>query len=411
MFGNADVKIIDKDGKEILTHPVLDLIRNPTPLHTMEEWLQWLWVMDGIYANSFIYTLSAFSNTQPRALWVLPTWDMKLIPTGKIFSQTKIEDIVKRYESISNPEEKYEPSQILHMKTGVGQNPLIGQSKIPTLQLHISNGNAALTSRNINLVEMGPKGIISGKTSDSDGAVPMGKKTKTRIEEQWTKSYGIKPDQRRVSVVETPVTWTPISFPSGEMMFFEEVEEDFGAICGEYNMPRDLFPSIKGATYENAKQAEKGCYQSTIQPRADSLAGKLTKRFAAFLPPGAKIIFDYSWLPVMQEDQTKNATTLKAKTDAVVAMVTANIINPLQGQALISTMTDLRIDPALASTDPVVNALTELSPLVANNMLGTLTINEVRSILKLGPVPGGDQLARVNNVNAPSGSPPPPPNP
>lgn len=327
MFGNADVKIIGADGNEILVHPVLDLLRNPTPTHTLEEWLRWLWVMDSIYANSFVHTLSAFSSSQPVALWVLPSWDMKLIPTGYIFRQSKIEEIIKRYESISDPEETYEPSQILHMATGVGLNPLVGQSKIPSLQLHISNGNAALTSRNINLVEMGPKGIISGKTSDSDGAIPMGRKTKTKIEENWTKSYGIKKDQRRVSVVETPVTWTPISFPSGEMMFFEEVEEDFGAICGEYNMPRDLFPSTKGATFENAKQAERGCYQSTIQPRADSLARKLTKRLAAFLPKGAKIVFDYSWLPVMQEDKQKAAQEKKTTIDGLSIMYRDGIIS------------------------------------------------------------------------------------
>lgn len=325
MFGNADVKILDKDGKEI-EHPLLAVLRNPTPLHTLEEWLRWIWVMDSIYANTFLYSLSAFSTSLPAAIWTLPSWDMKLIPTGKIWKQTRIEDIIKEYQSISNPDEKYEPGTILHLVTGVSQNPLIGQSPIPSLQLHISNGNAALTSRNINLVEMGPKGIISGAAKDQDGAIPLGRKAKAKLEEDWVKNYGILKGQGRVKITEQPISWTPISFPTGELEMFEETEDDFCAICAKYNMPRDLFPSVKGATFENAKQAEKGCYQSTMQPRADSLGKKLTKHFAKHLPPGAKIVFDYSWLPVMQADKAAEATALKTKVDACSTMLHDGLI-------------------------------------------------------------------------------------
>lgn len=327
MFGNADVKIIGADGKEIPEHPVLTLLRNPTPLHSLEEWLRWIWVMDSVYANTFLYSLGAFSSSLPAAIWTLPSWDMKLVPTGKIWKQTKLEDIIQYYESISNPDERYEPSTILHLVTGISQNPLVGQSAIPSLQLHISNGNAALTSRNINLVEMGPKGIISGAAKDADGAIPLGKKAKEKLEEQWTNGYGIKKGQGRVKIVETPVTWTPISFPTGEMQMFEETEDDFCAICGKYNMPRHLFPSVKGATFENAKQAERGCYQSTMQPRADSLGKKLTKYFGRFLPPGASIQFDYSWLPVMQEDEGQRQAARKSKADTNAVLLFNGIIN------------------------------------------------------------------------------------
>lgn len=359
MFGNAEVKLIGADGKEILEHPVLAMLRKPTPLHTLEEWLRWIWVMDCIYANSFIYSLSAFNNTQPVVMWVLPSWDMKIIPTGKLYKQTKIEEIISHYESVANKDNKYETKDIIQLVTGVGQDPLLGQSKIPSLQLHISNSNASLTSRNINLTEMGPKGIITSATGDADGALGLDKKERERLEEQWTKNYGIRKGQRRVSITEAAVDWKPISFPTSELMMFEETEDNFQAMCGAFNMHRHIFPTADGATYENAKQAERGTYQSTMQPRADSLATKLTERLKAFIPAGSKIEFDYSWLPIMQEDKQEAAQEKKTIIEALNILYTSGIISPEQyairagvemdGDKVIKAKTPAQLPPAGAA--------------------------------------------------------------
>jgi hypothetical protein len=108
-------------------------------------------------------------------------------------------------------------------------------------------------------------------------------------------------------------------------MLFEEIEDDFGAICGAYGIDRDIFPSIKGATFENKKQGEQSTYQSAIQTASNGFCNFLDQLLLGV--ENAEFYMDYSHLAVMQEDKQKSAQEKKTLAEAYSIMLRDGVIS------------------------------------------------------------------------------------
>lgn len=365
MFANMEIKLVDKDGKEKDQHPVLTLLKNPNPLQTQEQFLAQYSIYKDIYANAFIYKLKAFKDSLPKVLWNLPGGDMKVIPTGKMFQQMKIEDIVKHYEfTVDNGLEptKFKTDEIIHISTGVSENYFIGKSAILTLNKALSNIDGAYKTRNILIHEKGAIGILSSETKDSDGAIPFGPGERQRIEREYHQKYGLGDDKMRIIMSGAALKWSPMSFPTKDLMLFEEVEDDFAAILGEYGMSRDLFPSTKGATFENQSLAIRATYQNTEQPEADLLMRKLTKEFR-LEEQGLELQASYEHVPAMQEDKEKAAREQKTKVEGLILALDKGIITKEQMAAQLGIDYQSK-DEAQAKEDRIFEAQMRLRELV-----------------------------------------------
>jgi len=405
MFSDGEWKCIDlKDpAKEYADDEGLILLNNPNPIQNRAEFLKQYILEKDIFAHSFIYKLSGTAITFPSALWHLPSDFMKIKWTGKMYKQTKIEEIIKNFLLCESGQEiPYEVGETMFKIENFDRAKQRGISKIISLKLPISNIIASLTTRNIIATEKGMIGILSNESKDASGTSIMDPAEKERIENDFRQRRGLYGAGSKISISGTALRWNAMSFPTRDLMLFEENEEDFGTILGAYGMDRDIFPSTKGATNENKRQGLISTYQNTILPEAKSFAEMISKGLGA-IEKGRKYILDYSHVPALQEDRETKANVLQKNVTAVQNLVQANIINPLQAQEIIQTLTVIKINEKLKSTNPLIDKLTELSPLIANNMLGNITINEVREILGLGAVPGGDQLAKLTALTQATG--------
>lgn len=335
MFKNMQIKLRNKKtGEFIEQHEILTLLKNPNPMQTQEQFLEQYCIFKDIWANAFIYKLRATSMSSPKVLWNLPSDAMKITPTGKIWNQTKLEEIIEKYEMVSGNLQpiKFEVNEIIQISQGASQNYFVGESRIKTLVRPISNIQGALQTRNVIINDRGALGILSGSSKDSDGAIPLGKDERERIEKEYRdkqRGYGIGDEQKKVIISPTPLAWSPMSYPTKDLMLFEEIEEDFGTICAEFGMERDLFPTVKGATFENKNQAIKSTYQNTIQPEADLFMRKLSKDFG-LEDAGFELVADYSYLPVMQEDKLKEEQTEMTKAQKLGILLDKGIISKEQ---------------------------------------------------------------------------------
>jgi phage portal protein BeeE len=248
-------------------------------------------------------------------MWVFPSGDMQVNNTGKLFQQVSIEGIIESYEIVST-HQIYSPKDVLHVSNGDAEQYYIGKSKIYTLALPISNILASLKSRNILITERGAIGILSSASKDSDGGVPLGREERERIERQYQRDRGLDSTKGHVVVTNSQLTWQPMTIAVRDLMLFEEIEDDFAAILGAYGLARDLFPSVKGATFENQKEALRTTYQNTIQPEADGLMNSLTS-FLGLDKQGLKLVADYSWLPCMKEDEKRIQDIESAKVNSL----------------------------------------------------------------------------------------------
>jgi len=214
---------------------------------------------------------------------------------------------------------------VMLVTTQSGQNYIIGESKLLSLRTVISNIDSALKTRNCIINDRGALGILANNSKDQDGGLPLDEKERKRIEQEYRNSYGISDDQKKILITNSALTWQPMSFPTKDLLLFEEIEDDFAAICGMYGMSRDIFPSVKGATFENTKEAIKQTYQNTIQPQADQLMRIISNQFN-LKEQGLTLEAEYDWLPVMKDDELKEAQAEQAEYQAIQTE-TQTIIN------------------------------------------------------------------------------------
>ena len=290
MFSNMQIKLYkkttDKEGnevkEEIKKHPVLDLLNKPTPIHPQNSWLMLYSIFKDVYNQTFTYKLKGTSIGYPKVLWHLPSGDMKVIPTGKLFSQYEMTGIIKEYVLISGSDDqmtetKYQPSEIIHITEGTSANYIVGESKLKSLSMPISNIVGAYKTRNILIHENAGITILSPDSKDADGMLPLSDKERERLENEFREKYGLSDTQMHKVFTTTSMKVTPLLFPVKDMMLFEEIEGDFAEICQAFGMSRDVFPSTKGATFENQLQAEKATYNNTIIPEAEKFLQYITK--------------------------------------------------------------------------------------------------------------------------------------
>lgn len=399
MLANGCLKVRKKSDKsDVEKHWSLDLLKNPNPLRSQRSYIYEYSLYTDIYANNFNYRNSVYGS-KPRAIWNLDPEMIKVVPTGKWIDQVDLKGIIDHYEFLQGRGDirKMSTDEVLHSSEGLSKSIVLSESKIIGLKPSISNIIGAYKTRNI-FIYKGPKLFISnGATSDQ--AIMLGPDEKTAIERQANQDYGLNDAQSHTVITNATLKLDKTSYPTKDMMLFEEVEEDFGMICSAYEMDRDLFPSTKGATNENKKQGEQRTYNGCISTAAESFCNFHDKLFSLDAE-GLELYMDFSHLSVMQADDGQKASALKTRIDGIIALVAQNVINPKQAQALLLELTGLTIDETLASNNKILDVLTEMSPLIANNLSQSLTTNQVLSIFALpGIGPEGDKPRSQSNQN------------
>jgi hypothetical protein len=397
MFSNMQIRHLGRDGKAIEKSPVLELLHAPNPIQTLENFLYEYYIFHSVYNQEFIYkNMGAAFNPVPNALWNIPGGWIKINLTGKMYDQVDIEGIVKDYVLVDNSK-IFAPKDMIHIAQGVGLDCYRIKTTIESLQIPLSNIIAALKSNNIILTERGMIGFVSHEGSnDAAGAMPPDREEMLRMSKQYKEDRSLDAPHGHVGFTHANVKWVPLSFNMDQLQIFTGLKDAFGNICDAYGIDPYIFASSDRATYENKVQGLRHTYQNTMQPLADMLMRRLSKNMG-LTERGERLEADYSWMPIMKADELKSAQTLKARTESVSMLVQNNIVNPSEGRIMLDKLVGTPIEE-VAISNPVLEGLMDLSPLLANNVLGNLTINEVRGMLGLGPIEGGEALAKTSGA-------------
>lgn len=339
LLQNGRLKVVDinDEEKEFPDDPVYQLLYRPNPLQKKTDFLAQWSVMRDVYAMSIIYKNKASSKSFPKTLWVFPTGEMKVIPTGYLFDQTKIENIIEKFQHIntqapSAAPKDYSPGEIMFYVDGQSDRYFFGISKIVTNKLLVSNLQQALTTRNVLLTDMGARGILSNKTPD---ATPLGKNEREKIEKDYRKQYGNGEDQQKIIITNSALEFQPMSFPTKDLLAFEEVEDCFCHLVEAYGLIREIFPSSETGKSSNTigadgkgktEEALKICYETTIQQTADEFCrGFNDDPDFGLADRRRKLICTYDHLPVMKEDQV-SAEQVENTRKAGAATQTASLL-------------------------------------------------------------------------------------
>lgn len=320
MMSNGKPVLCDKEGNIIESHWVLDLINNPNPMQSWSDVMYSLSVNDGLFNNSFAYCPVRSFDIRNLML-PLPSNKIKIVGTGKFLNQLDKEGLIKNYQFYydNNKYETIELKDMIYMNTPDGINLINPENRINTLKYPLSNIMATYNKRNVILENMGAIGILSSKKSDMGGALPITPEEKDEIRKDW-----VSRNKDKLVITESDVTWTPMSYPTKDLMLFEELNEDKQAIIDAYGLNKYVFSNPTDSIMSNLEQGMRMAYQDTIIPEVTQMYDSLSQQLG-LLKEGLYLKPDFSHVAVLQNDENKKAQTLNTKADAINKVIQSGV--------------------------------------------------------------------------------------
>ena len=301
-----------KNDIEVESHWLLDMIKKPNAIQSWSDVVYTMSVQDALYSNTFCYAPKRVANV--RNLYVpLPANKIKMQLTGKRLKQMDADDLVEyfTFKYDDDSQERIDWEDMVYLTTDDGMNIVKPCSRIETLKYPLSNIKASYHKRNVLLENIGAIGILSAQQNDMGGAIPMTPEEKNAIRKDW---YNRQKDE--LIITEANVNWQPMSYPTKDLMLFEELTEDKLAIIDAFGLNYNLFSSVNGATFSNVKDSIRMVYTDTIIPETQSMYDSIIKQFGLDVD-GYKLHAEF--------DEERSANTLKIKTEAVERMLNMNI--------------------------------------------------------------------------------------
>lgn len=323
-FTNAKWWIVDENDDAVTAKiPQVDalkkILRRPNPLQTWNEFSAQAKVYEQTFGEVFLLPVvgvGSFRPEQSETVWVVPNWLLTEIVTGKIFNQSRSEEIITGYRISFNGYSTDIPvDQILRIRdvsVYVTERPdliLHGMSRLFPLSLPVSNIIAAYEARNVMITRKGALGILSNDGRDVGGTIPLRPDEKKDLQDDF-QMYGMSREQYQVIITNASLKWQPMTFPTRDLMLFEEIMDDTRQIADCYDYPMYLLGFKEGSTFSNVMEAKKSLYQDAILPESETFSSALSTFFK--LPDGIRLQATYDHLEIFQRSRKDEAIVLTA---------------------------------------------------------------------------------------------------
>lgn len=312
----------DLDGNVVDSHPwIFDLLANPNPTQSWSDVIFTLSVNDALYSNSFAYAPKR-SFDVVNLFVPLPSNQISIQLSGRKLKQMDTEGLIDYYTFYYDDEkrEKIEVPDMVYLTTPDGINIVNPNSRMEALKYPLSNIRAAYTKRNVLLENIGAIGILSARSNDIGGAIPMTPEEKREIQQDW---YRRSKDE--LIITEADVNWQPMSYPTKDLMLFEELTADKMALVDIYGLNSYVFSQEQGATFSNVKEGLKMAYTDTIIPETKQMYDAISEQLG-LIKEGYKLCVDFSHIPVMQVDDNQSAMALDTRAAALIKIQQAGVI-------------------------------------------------------------------------------------
>ena len=315
MIASGVPRLYKENGEEIEKHWVLDLVKNPNPLQSWKDVIHNIAVNDALYSSAFCYAPKR-SFGIVNLFVPLATHKMQINTSGKTLKQMDKGGLIDSYvyDFNGDAKEDLKLDEVIIIQTTDGVNLLNPVSRIESLKFPLSNIRAQYNKRNVLLENIGAIGILSSSNSDLGGSLPMSPEEKAQIRKDW---YNRSKDELIIS--ENDVKWTPMSFPTKDLMLFDELKADKLAIIDAFGLNYYIFSNESGSTYSNVNYGERLAYTNTIIPESNKIYDNITEQLGLD-KDGLRLRADFSNIPVLQNDILQDAQAVDYRTSALGKM-------------------------------------------------------------------------------------------
>lgn len=337
MFVNGKIEILNKNtGKRQRGQKaklLRDLLRQP---NIFQSWRQFFAQMH-TYIDLFGYCpilriepAGMEGQGEITSMWCIPPWVFSYELTGNWKNQTEKKGIYKgfslEYKGKKTPLDISSICMILDNQIGSDfDNKLfIPDSRIKSCEPQISNIVAAYMSRNTLITKKGAIGILSNEGKDPSGPINLKPGAKDEIQSDFRR-YGMTGQEWQVIITDASLKWQSMTFPTKDLMLFEEVEDDILRICDQCGLYPDIMGSIKKSTFANLQEAKKAQYQDFIMPDAEGRIEQLSD-FIFENDPSTFLHIDFTHIEVLQQSVKDSATATQLINQAYESLYNAGLV-------------------------------------------------------------------------------------
>jgi hypothetical protein len=357
---NGKTWVMNTQGKEANTDAakkIKRLLAKPNPLQSWKQFEAQQEIYTQLFGFSILFPIipagfDEYGPIEATSMWNLPPYMLSVEETNKLFYQTDMTGIVKNIKLTYKGNDTTLDAKNLYIFKDITpsfSSMIFPESRIRALSLPINNIIGAFESRNVLINYRGALGVLSHEQGSGQYAsIPIGDEEKQQLQNDFRR-YGMRDKQWKFIITSASLKWQQMGISTRELMLMEEVQESTKSICDAYGYPPHLLGLID-PTFNNQNAAEKGFYQNTIIPEAESAYEQWNNVFRTS-ELNLEIQKDFSHLPVLQDDMQSKSTARRVLDDALEKEFKNNLITQNRWLELIGE--DTRVDGNVYYSDLV----------------------------------------------------------
>lgn len=303
---------------------IFKLIDRPSAMQSWGTMMYMVAVNKCVTNNALIYAPKGTFG----ALQLLPLAfnNVKIVPTGKTLISAETGSFIEKFQiptSVVDSYQDFSPEEVIYLTEPDGINLFNTKSKIDSLKYPLSNLKKQYEKRNVLLVNLFSLGILSSENKDGISAMPLEPKDIKQMRDDMKRRH-----DGEIIITDKSVKFDPMTFPTKDLMLFEEMTADKLAIIDEFGLNQHMFgqgEGGKGSTFSNVEMGERQAYNSTIIPDTEIIYDEFTKQLGLDRE-GLYLVPDFSHVSVLKADEKYTAEAMAKRAEAVAKI---NELTPL----------------------------------------------------------------------------------
>lgn len=275
--------------KEIVEHPVLKLLRHPSPMSTCSELLHAFVAYRMIKGDAFLEIARANDGT-PVYLYAHRPDRFAVVPGEN--------GMPSSYRLIVNGRERDFPvsvigkSDVVHWKRFNPLSDWYGMSPLEAASYEIDQINEA-NDWNYSLLRNSaqPSGVLQMTPSQHSNGV-MTATQRGELQRMLQEHFSGAKNNGRPLVLEGGLEWKSAAWTHKEMDFLENKKVSKVDVALVFGVPSQLIGIQDSQTFANYEQANLSFYTDTVLPEADSLCDLLNHRLLPLFGESERLYFE-----------------------------------------------------------------------------------------------------------------------
>lgn len=263
----------EEDVKDVINHPIIDLLDNPNPYQSKLELLEIMFLFLKLTGNVYVWKQRRQTgDKKPFRLYVLPSHLIEIVTDKETGNVTK-------YKVIISPSEfgEYDADEVIHIKYanpnyGIAGEHLYGQSPLLAAKRILQGSNEAIDR----MIEIMASGGVFGFLSSRSDQNPITNEQGIKLHNKLKASNRSKEDLARLFITAANLQYIQVGLKPTDLEINENTKSYMETFCRIFGWSPMLM-NTDTVTRDNFKTAWSSSISQAIAPDLIRIQEALTK--------------------------------------------------------------------------------------------------------------------------------------